>query len=437
MPEPMKESTVCTSRGRAKARSFSCCVRLPRQSFSVYEIVETEGVSGIELRDGAVRFMPATPNAGSPFDSVGSGALEIAKPWVVDAAGHRPASAVRWEVVHSRPGEVGGARLRLHVDAAGLTYPLLVDPAFTAVGLMTTVRGTQTATLLPTGHVLVTGGQTSSGPTNTAELFDPASGKFTATANMTLARQSHTATLLPSGQVLIAGGFTAGGVVTNRTELFDPGYGTFTGLFPNNLTSLRANHTATLLKNGQVLIAGGETGSGGTNTAELFDPASRTFTPIPRGTMNSTRYIHTATLLSTGSVLIAGGIVSGLGYTNTAELYDPFFGGFASLSPNMMTSDRGYHTATLLGSGQVLIAGGFAGSGVSNTAELFDPVSETFTSLSPSTMTSPRQNHSATLLPSGKVLLAGGVANISGAVTNTAELFDPTSGNFYHSLRAP
>jgi hypothetical protein len=393
-----------------------------------YEVVETEGVSGIELREGALRFMPATPSVGSPFHSVESGALEIAKPWLVDAVGHRSAAAVWWEVVRSRPGEVAGAKLRLRVDAAGLTYPLLVDPAFTAVGLMTSARSEFTATLLPTGKVLIAGGFTESDWTNRAELFDPATGKFIATANMTLARAFHTATLLPSGQVLIAGGYT-GTTYTNRAEVYDPDYGTFTGLFPNNLTSPRGQHTATLLKNGQVLIAGGFTSSGTTNTAELFDPASRTFTSIPRGTMNSARGDHTATLLSTGSVLIAGGVTP-TGYTNTAELYDPFFGGFASLS-NTMTSDRGLHTATLLGSGQVLIAGGFAGSGASNTAELFDPVSETFTSLSPSTMTSPRQNHTATLLPSGKVLLAGGITNLSGAVTNTAELFDPTSGNFY------
>ncbi len=398
-----------------------------------YEVIEANDVSDLEVVDGAVRFMPPASELSGLSHSVGMRRLELARPWVIDAAGKRSTSAVRWEVVQSDRGEVTGAKLRLRVDPAGLTYPLLVDPGFTGAGSMTTPRYQHTATLLPSGKVLVAGGSTASGTTSTAELFDPATGTFTATSNMTLARQGHTATLLPSGKVLIAGG-TSSGVATNRAEVFDPATGTFTGLFPNNLTTGRAYHTATLLPSGKVLLAGGFTTSAAiTNTAELFDPASATFISLSPNTMTSARYFHTATLLPSGQVLLAGGFtLFNTGITNTAELFNPASGTFTSLAPSNMSVARVYHTATLLPSGKVLIAGGdtTSGSGITNTAELYDPGSGNFTSLSPNTMTSARARHTATLLPSGKVLLAAGVTNAAGAITNTAELFDPTAGTF-------
>src|SRR5438093_1915189 len=102
---------------------------------------------------------------------------------------------------------------------------------------------------------------------------------------MSSAHYQHTATLLPNGKVLIAGGETGNGT-TNIAELFDPASGTFTAV-ANTMILTRVRHTATLLPSGQVLIAGGYTGDVTTNTAELFDPAAGTFTPVPP--MASTR----------------------------------------------------------------------------------------------------------------------------------------------------
>jgi hypothetical protein len=309
-------------------------------------------------------------------------------------------------------------------QAGADTLAPLDAPSFAPVDSMTSARFRHTATLLQNGKILVTGG----GPkypeyatTNTAELFDPAMGTFTSLPPMTTARQYHTATLLPDGRVLLAGGYSDIDN-TDTAELFDPASETFI-LLPNRMTLARRGHTVTLLQNGKVLIAGGYTSVGATKASELFDPATGTFTALPN--MTKERYQPTATLLQNGKVLIAGGN-SGIAFSNTAELFDPATGTFTALPP--MNSVRDYHTATLLPSGKVLMAGGGGGTaGTTNTAELFDPASGTFTLLQP--MTSPRQGHTATLLPSGKVLLAGGQPTLS-EPTNTAELFDPVSGTF-------
>jgi hypothetical protein len=135
----------------------------------------------------------------------------------------------------------------------------LYDPAtgvFTMTGAMTTAREQHTATLLADGKVLIVGGTTSTGagdlhPTATVEIYDPATGLFSDTGSMSEARSLHTATLLPSGNVLVVGG----GVENSTAELYDPTTGTFS--ITGGMEVGRSGHTATLLSNGSVLVAGG------------------------------------------------------------------------------------------------------------------------------------------------------------------------------------
>ena len=237
----------------------------------------------------------------------------------------------------------------------------LFDPAsntFTTPPPMTSARMGHTATLLPSGKVLITGGLPADAifgnlPTSSAELFDPASGTFTALPPMTSARTDHTATLLPSGKVLITGGDT-GTRFTNAAELFDPATGTFTAL-SNTMTSERYFHKATLLPSGRVLITGGGNLLQGKidNTAELFDPATGTFRSLPP--MTAVRYFDTATLLMNGKVLITGGPgngVSGSGNGNTAELFDAGLGFSDARRPAVSTvSDPLVQPASLVLSG--------------------------------------------------------------------------------------
>ena len=303
---------------------------------------------------------------------------------------------------------------------------------FTETGSMSTPRSGHTATLLAGGKVLIAGGGYAS-----AELFDPVTGTFTPTGNMTTARYGATATLLADGKVLITGGFGPGASSLprlNSAELYDPLTGTFgpTG----SMVVPRILHTATLMNNGKVLIAGGtwESGGGGaaTPSAELYDPQSGTFSST--GGMHTDRARHTATLLPSGEVLVAGGWNGHAADSIDdppwdplfAELFDPTSGRF-NLSSSMSTTRIG-HKAIPLANEKVLILGGVPA--VQNIreqlpdpryGEFYDPVASTFSSLGNVIVS--RSGNTATLLNNGKVLLAGG-EDLARTVS-TVELLDP------------
>src|SRR5688500_8873242 len=164
-------------------------------------------------------------------------------------------------------------------------------------------RAAHSATLLPDGKVLIAGGFREEGTTEvaiaSAEIFDPVTNTFTPTSDMNEPRNGHTATLLPNGKVLLAGGWNQQGR-TATAELYDPLTGTFE--YTGSLMAPRQGLTAILLNNGQVLIAGGDSARNTPQlTAELYDPATETFTST--GTLKDGRFGHTATLLSDGKVL--------------------------------------------------------------------------------------------------------------------------------------
>jgi hypothetical protein len=264
---------------------------------------------------------------------------------------------------------------------ANLATAELYDPAsgtFSATGSMAQARGKITAVLLANGKVLVAGGSGPNGDLAGAEIYDPVSGLFTPTGSLSQARERHTMTLLANGKVLIAGGrvFTGNGFsALSSAELFDPQAGQGVGAFSavGSMNSPRDFPTATLLPDGTVLLAGGFI-SNQTNlsasSAEIFNAATNSFALT--GSLSTPRTHHTASLLPDGTVLVAGGVpnsINGTPSVTTAEIYSLATGTFSPTGS--MTTQREYGQDAVLANGDPFISGGDDGVNVTSTAEIY------------------------------------------------------------------
>ena len=309
----------------------------------------------------------------------------------------------------------------------------------------TTTIGPTTSTTAPTTTTTMAT-TTTAAPTTTTSVPPPTQGEgvWKTTAPLSVPRYDHTTTLVANGHVLVAAGRSvpaAGAVELVKTaEVYDPRAERWRATGP--LGDARWRHTATLLRDGRVLVAGGfgspftltATGAGSNSqpviaSAEIYDPKTRKWSPT--GSMATRRALHVATLLPNGKVLVAGGrtcnqpppVACNFSFTTTtAEIYDPATGTWSPAGG--LIQPRHTTSATLLANGKVLFPAGFGGTGsATNTAEVYDPASGT--SVLTGNLNVARARHGTMPLPSGQVLVATGFA-----AANTAELYDPNSGTW-------
>jgi MYXO-CTERM domain-containing protein len=354
----------------------------------------------------------------------------------------------------------------------------LFDGSTVKPGLSPPPLALHTATRLDDGTVLVTGGYHSflppnPLPTTDVVLFNPKSGKFDAQPPLVIGRASHTATLLVDGKtVLLVGGrdhsaelydttngstpilspipeaigehaalllpeknqvLITGGGKTDGSSGMAVHYDIPTKTFSTPTEHAREWHTATLLPDGKLMMAGGFQGAGSEATAsvDLFDPRKRTFVSI--ASMHEERLAHTATLVAEGRVIVAGGLpgqYDGVASSKTFETWkdDHFEGG------GKLIAGRAYHAATLLTSGRVLLTGGSHSTLLLASAEIIDPEGG-MSVATKGPMSHARYRHAAVRLPSGSVLIAGGITldkdhPYDGLPVATAEIYNPTTDTF-------
>lgn len=315
-------------------------------------------------------------------------------------------------------------------DTLPLASAEIYNPAantWTGAGTMAIARGAHTATLLPNGRVLVTGGVNwQDSIYSSAELYDPVTNSWSSAGNMSTSRCGHTATQLSDGRTLVAGGYydISSPESTNNIDLYDPATNTWSAI--DTMTEGRAEHTASLLSNGKVMVAGGYNNSTGRlSSAELYDPDSDTWSAVNDMAYGS--YDHTATVLPDGKVLIVGGQGNEITALGRTELFDPDTGSWTGAAP--LHANRMVHTATLLPDGRLLVTGGYDGGSELTSAELYDPASNTWSESG--VFSVGRGGHTASLLPDGRVFIVGGDgASFPTSALSSTEIFQPADDSW-------
>jgi N-acetylneuraminic acid mutarotase len=312
----------------------------------------------------------------------------------------------------------------------------LYDPGtghWSAAASMHHARAYPMGVLLADGSVLVAGGSADGLPLDSVERYLPSNGTWVAAQRMNVARTEGSLIALQDGRVLVAGGGIEGSPgygATASAEIYDPNDNSWTMTAPMSVA--RTLQTATLLKDGGVLVAGGATAyytsaAQLTSSVEVFDPKSNTWrqtSPLPMPL-----YTHAASLLADGRVLVTGGFSSSADSAPSLDVaftYDPATGQWSTAAP--LSAARAEHTMLRFPDGRVLAMGGVDGSNnVLRTSEIYDPVANTWTLTGslPVAVFWP----AAGILADGSVLVAGGSTDVTGSGTTArCEIYTPPPG---------
>lgn len=337
--------------------------------------------------------------------------------------------------VYKLRGTFAAAVLCAIAAAVMLAVPALAGTPneWSPAGSLTTGRYEQVAALLASGSVLVAGGQAGSSTLQSAEIYDPATDSWSGAAQMSTARASAVGVTLPNGNVLVAGGSStsSNSGALNTAEVYNPTSNTWTAA-ANTMSSARYAATATLLANGDVLVAGGEDASGdAVTTADLYVPSTNSFTPAHA--MGTARYLASASLAGNGDVLVAGGFGTSDAVLTSGEVYDPTADTWTPVA-NSMSSPRVDSQAVTLPGGSILVAGGESEQSptqaITATTDIYNPTTNSFTA--GASMGTSRLLFAMTSLADGRVLASGGVTitDTTEAIAQSSEIYDPSSNTW-------
>ena len=298
---------------------------------------------------------------------------------------------------------------------------------------LTYARAGHTTTLLPDGRIVAIGGYNGTATVATGEYMDPLGSSPTwslTSGTLSVSRANHTATLMPNGNLLIAGGYTqdvSSGPVTNA-DIFYPKSNSI--VQASSMTMARQNHTAIMLpagpSAGNIMVMGGFSTGTYTASCEIYVSTANKWMNALHP-MNTKRAHHTATILQNAKILVVGGINEN-GELNSVELFNPLDGSWTTKTP--LNHYRHDHTATLLSNGNVMVIGGNGSGGEIFDAELYNPSADTWSLVVPTndTYASGRMNHTANLLPNGNILLVGG-STIGGTSLYKTTLYYPETAS--------
>jgi len=263
-----------------------------------------------------------------------------------------------------------------------------------------------------------------------------AQAAFSGVGALGTGRYDHTATLLEDGRLLVAGGSSNNGQFESSVRLYDPRTNTWADA--GSMQTARSGQAAVLLESGKVLVAGGvttgDTSPSYTDTAEIYDPANDSWTTA--GTMSTGRLDPTMTVLEDGRVLIAGGTgdvqngggINGAVPLASADVYNPNTGDWSTA--HAMSAARAQATATAIPGDKVLVAGGYDTSGELASAEIYDAATDQW-STTAEPLAHARDSATATTLPDGQVLVAGGDGGPTVGALASAEIYNPDTGTWH------